>query len=80
MEKKCIICGYTNSHPFGFSFKGENCLGCITHQEKYKLDWDNRLLRLKEIIKETKSSGVYDCVIPVVGDAEDYYVVSEGLK
>ena len=80
MEKKCIICGYTNSHPFGFSFKGENCMGCITHQEKYKLDWDNRLLRLKEIIKETKSSSVYDCVIPVVGDAEDYYVVSEVLK
>ena len=80
MKKKCILCGYTNLHPFGFSFKGEICLGCITHDEKYKLDWHERLNKLKKIIKETKTSSIYDCIIPVLGDAEDYYVVSEVLK
>ena len=80
MKKKCILCGYTNLHPFGFSFTGEICLGCITHDEKYKLDWHERLNKLKKIIKETKTSSIYDCIIPVLGDAEDYYVVSEVLK
>ena len=80
MKKKCILCGYTNLHPFGFSFKGEICLGCITHDEKYKLDWHERLNKLTKIIKETKTSSIYDCIIPVLGDAEDYYVVSEVLK
>lgn len=80
MKKKCVSCGYKNSHPLGFSFKGDICLGCVTHQEKYKLDWNNRLQRLKEVVKITKSSSVYDCVVPVVGDAEDYFVVSQVLK
>lgn len=78
--QSCINCLYTDHHPFGLSFQEGFCLGCLTHQEKYSLNWDTKYEFLKEMadIFKTKS-GVYDCVVPVFGDAEDYFTVETVL-
>jgi len=80
--QRCINCLYYENHPFGITFKNGICSGCITHKEKYSLDWltaENQLLEL--IDHKTKNNkSTYDCVIPVKGDAEDYFVVSKILK
>jgi N-acetyl sugar amidotransferase len=81
MKINCKNCGYPSTHPFGFSIIENICSGCLTHNEKYELNWSNRYDKLNEIIKTTKNNkSKYDCIIPVIGDAEDYFVVSEVLK
>jgi N-acetyl sugar amidotransferase len=61
-------------------YKGE-CLGCITHKEKYILDWSNRYdILIEEISKVKKDNQTYDCIIPATGDADDYFIVQEVLK
>ena len=81
MPNKCTKCLYDNNHPFGLSLYKNGCSGCDTHGEKYEIDWDKKREELEEIIIEAKKkSTVYDCVVPVVGDAEDYYVISKVLE
>ncbi len=76
--KTCLKCNYPQNHPFGMSFdKSGICLGCITHDEKYEMDWDDKKIIFQELAEEykKKSKSFYDCIIPVTGDAEDYHVV-----
>ena len=81
MLKVCNKCLYEQSHPFGLSLYDNGCSGCDTHNEKYSIDWAAKRYELENEIKlvKAKSKG-YDCVVPVVGDAEDYYVVSKVLE
>lgn len=79
--KNCNKCLYDSNHPFGMTFKNSECLGCITHKEKYNLDWELKLDQLKSFSKKIKKkSKTYDCVIPLIGDAEDYFIVEQVLK
>lgn len=79
--KNCKYCLYDSNHPFGMTYDNQKCLGCITHNEKYNLDWNSRYIFLKEEVNKAKNkSQTYDCVVPVIGDAEDYFVVQEVLK
>ena len=62
------------------------CSGCIVHDEKFSLDWENREKEFKEILKsysKTKS-GQYDCIIPVSGGKDSHfqawYVKNMGLN
>ena len=79
--KICKQCSYKTSHPLGLSFKAGLCSGCITHKEKYTINWEKRknvlLEKISKITKNNKSK--YDCVIPYCGDAEDYHVVNLAL-
>ena len=78
---QCKACLYTTDHPFGLTLTDGLCSGCITHKEKYSIDWDGKYQELKNIANWAKDrSKTYDCVVPVVGDAEDYYVVSKVLE
>ena len=78
---RCSECLYYDSHPFGLSLGEEGCSGCLTHREKDSLDWANRYDLLVETLKEHKShSRKYDCVVPVVGDAEDFYTLSKVME
>lgn len=83
MNNSCIKCLHHDTHPFGISFIGNLCSGCYTHEEKYFIDWDSKHLRLLQLIKKIKSKksnhSIYDCIIPVKGVAEDYFVVEEML-
>ena len=77
MAKECSNCLYKEPHPFGLSFIDNECSGCFTHKEKDVLNWNGRFEQLKEIIERHKQSNnsSYDCIVPVIGDAEDYFVL-----
>ena len=78
---QCKACLYTTDHPFGLTLIDGVCSGCITHREKYSIDWNEKYRELRNITNWAKDrSKKYDCVVPVVGDAEDYYVVSKVLE
>jgi N-acetyl sugar amidotransferase len=81
MHNYCPKCHYPKSHPFGLNFINNECSGCFTHKEKDLIDWDEKAAQLKvEINKYTKNRTQYDCVVPVVGDAEDFYTLSKVLE
>ncbi|MAC46816.1 MAG: LPS biosynthesis protein [Oceanospirillum sp.] len=77
-EKVCRQCLYPESHPLGLVI-GEDgvCSGCKVHQEKYDINWDQRLQALKLKAEQIKaaSRGKHDCVVYVDSDAESFYVV-----
>lgn len=72
------MCLNSSDHPFGLGFTSDGlCLGCVTHQEKEKFSHNN-LENLVDRILSHKSKS-YDCVVPVRGDADDYFVISKLL-
>ena len=74
----CKRCLYTNKHPLGITIDKEGiCSGCRIHEEKDYLDWDSRLDLLKSIVKPYKSinSSNYDCIVPVTGGNDSYFIV-----
>ena len=74
----CKRCLYSDSHPLGIIINENGvCSGCTIHEEKDKLDWNERFNLLKKIIKNYKSKNKnnYDCVIPVTGSQDSYYTV-----
>lgn len=80
MLPSCPKCRYPATHPFGLILTEHECSGCLTHKEKDQIDWDLKASELEQILSGFKKirSG-YDCVVPVIGDAEDYYTLSRVL-
>lgn len=84
MTLSCSNCLHGGAHPFGITFIDNICSGCFTHQEKDYLDWHSRrdtLMRIAESAIKSRSKGsTYDCIVPVRGVAEDYFVVEQVLN
>lgn len=75
---ECSECLYTSKHPFGLEFNSDGlCTGCITHKEKLTLDWEKRFKELEKLAKSVlgKHGAPYDCVVPVRGTPEYFYVL-----
>jgi len=74
---QCRACLYDSRHPFGLTFDETGlCSGCITHAEKTSLDWQARFSMLERLVQPQRArKGNYDCVIPIRGTAEYFYVV-----
>lgn len=76
--KYCVRCVYPENHPLGLTFNEDGvCSGCLVHEEKYELNWSDKEKEFKTILgyyKNTPDSD-YDCVIPVTGIGDDFYVV-----
>lgn len=76
---ECIQCLYNSSHPFGLRFNNEGvCSGCITHREKTTLDWIARFQELEKLVQKQKKKNknkYYDCVVPIRGTPEYFYVM-----
>jgi N-acetyl sugar amidotransferase len=71
----CTKCLYPSSHPLGITFNDEGvCSGCLIHQEKYQIDWADRTQELTLLLKDYKSESNYDCIIPVTGAADSYFI------
>jgi len=73
----CKRCLYTTNHPFGLVIDEEGvCSGCRVHEEKDKLDWSERWDKLLKLVKEYKSTDPrnYDCIIPVTGAGDSFYI------
>lgn len=80
MLSNCPKCHYPLNHPFGITINGTECSGCLTHREKDLINWGEKLAELDNILRQFKKQRrQYDCVVPVVGDAEDYYTLSKVL-
>ncbi len=74
----CKRCLYTTRHPLGLVLDSEGiCSGCRVHEEKDSLDWQARWKRLEELVAPYRvSSGkAYDCIVPVTGANDSYYIV-----
>ncbi len=76
--KYCSRCLYPENHPLNITFNEEGvCSGCIVHEEKDVLDWNERAEKLEQILNKFKntSGNNYDCIIPVSGARDSYFIV-----
>lgn len=76
--KVCSRCLYTENHPLNIVFDESGvCSGCRIHEEKDTLDWRERGEKLRTILEEyrNKSGNNYDCIIPVSGARDSYFIV-----
>ncbi len=60
------------------------CSGCIVHEEKMKINWEEREKIFKKLLLSYRSSNNYDCIIPVSGGKDSHfqanYIKKLGLK
>lgn len=76
--KYCTRCVYPENHPLNIVFDEEGvCSGCRVHEEKDTLDWTERGLQLKALLESYRSTSRrnYDCIIPVSGARDSYFIV-----
>ncbi len=76
--KFCKRCLYSTSHPLGLTLNEDGiCSGCLIHVEKDELDWSQRWTKLEQIVNpyRNKAGKNYDCIIPVSGAQDSYYIV-----
>ena len=76
--KFCKRCLYPEVHPLNIVLDEEGvCSGCRVHEEKFTLDWNARERKLKAILEHYRSpTGLnYDCIVPVSGARDSYYIV-----
>ena len=68
---------YPSNHPLGLIIDEQGiCSGCRIHEEKDTIDWDHSLTRLiTDRRLQIKSGSNYDCVIPVTGAGDSFYIV-----
>ena len=74
----CTRCLYHSSHPLFLTFDNQGiCSGCRIHEEKDQLDWSERSKRLGRIFDAYRNtSGFnYDCIVPVSGARDSYFIV-----
>lgn len=75
---ECKRCLYKEDHALGLVIDDEGiCSGCRVHEEKDVLDWPERWQILEKMTKGYKSNNKsnYDCIIPVSGGMDSYYIV-----
>lgn len=74
----CRRCLYGTDHPFGLTMDNDGiCSGCQIHEEKNRLDWTERWDSLEKLVApfRCKNGKNYDCIVPVTGGQESYWVV-----
>lgn len=76
--KACRRCLYTTAHPLGLTLDEEGiCSGCRIHEEKDRLDWQERWNKLESLVApyRIRDASNYDCIVPVTGGNDSYYIV-----
>ena len=74
----CQRCLYSTAHPLGLTLDGDGiCSGCRIHEEKDSLDWDARWQLLERQVQPYRNLNGqnYDCIVPVSGSQDSYYIV-----
>src|SRR5258708_921629 len=74
----CRRCLYAETHPLGVTFDEESiCSGCRIHEEKDLLDWSERWRMLEKIVApyRSRTGDAYDCIVPVSGAHDSYWIV-----
>ncbi|WP_086480830.1 N-acetyl sugar amidotransferase [Oceanospirillum sanctuarii] len=76
--KFCNRCFYPDNHALNIIIDDQGvCSGCRVHEEKYSIDWSKKAEELSNILDQYKNrpGTSYDCVIPVTGVGDDFFVV-----
>jgi len=76
--RECVRCLYQDSHPLGLIIDSDGvCSGCRVHEEKNFLDWGERASALQKLVDGYKSQtrNNYDCIIPVTGGQDSFFIV-----
>ncbi len=76
--RTCTRCLYADNHPLYLTFDEQGvCSGCRVHEEKDIFNWEERKDKLKIILNNYKntSGNNYDCIIPVSGARDSYFIV-----
>jgi N-acetyl sugar amidotransferase len=78
----CKKCLNPSNHPLGIFFdKMGVCSGCLVHEEKYSINWKKKINDLRLIFDKTRNKNTYyDCIIPINGNGDDFYVVHFAKK
>ncbi|MCG8995499.1 N-acetyl sugar amidotransferase [Laribacter hongkongensis] len=74
----CKRCLYSTAHPLGLMLDDEGiCSGCRVHEEKDRLDWADRFEKLRALVEpyRDRSGTRHDCIVPVSGAQDSYYIV-----
>lgn len=74
----CKRCLYPENHPLHLVFDEEGvCSGCRVHEEKDAPGWEERARKLESILEQYRSNSGrnYDCIIPVSGGRDSYFIV-----
>ena len=74
----CKRCLYSTDHPLGLILDDAGiCSGCRIHEEKDTLCWDERWQLLEQLVQpyRSQSSAQYDCIVPVSGGRDAYFMV-----
>ena len=74
----CKRCCYSTKHALGLVIDDDGiCSGCRIHEEKDSLDWAERWKKSEILTNDYRSneSSTYDCIIPVSGGYDSYYIV-----
>ena len=83
-NNQCAKCLDDLNHPLGMALDNSGlCTGCITHKEKDLIDWGKKWIELEQMCSDhlkKANDQIYDCIIPLNADAEDYYVVKLAKK
>jgi N-acetyl sugar amidotransferase len=77
-ERFCSRCLYSTRHPLGLTIDAEGiCSGCRIHEEKDRLPWDERWEKLVELVGpyRRRRGENYDCIVPVTGGHDSYWIV-----
>lgn len=78
MAEACRRCLYRSSHPLGLVLDDEGiCSGCRIHEEKDRLDWQARWGKLEALVEpyRSKQATSYDCIVPVTGGNDSYFII-----
>lgn len=74
----CKRCLYQSDHPLGLIIDDDGiCSGCRIHEEKDILDWGYRWNILEKLVRNyrSKTPHIYDCIVPVSGAQDSYYIL-----
>ena len=77
MVKECKRCLYTSEHPLGITFnENDICSGCLIHEEKDSIDWNDRWRELELLVSKYRTSEAkYDCIVPVSGAKDSFFIL-----
>lgn len=76
--KICKRCFYTEHHPLNLCIDEEGvCSGCRIHEEKDQIDWTAKADELGDLLDQfrNQSGNNYDCIIPVSGAKDSFFIV-----
>jgi N-acetyl sugar amidotransferase len=74
----CQRCVYPENHPLNLTFDDRGiCSGCVVHEEKDEIDWQVKAEELSALLAQYRArpSTYFDCIIPVSGTGDDFFVV-----